>query len=128
MLNSLLAAGIVLVNLALVLYASGFVLELRKGRVTRALVALFGAGLAADISATALMIAGSSRIPITLHGVLGYSALLGMIANLVILARIMRKGAGAPLPRKIRIVSACLFAWWVIVYIAGALLIAGRQH
>ena len=127
-LNPFLIAGIILVNLALVLYAAGLVLELRRGRINRTLVALFASGVAADISATALMIIGSHRIPITLHGVLGYTALLGMIANLVMLVRSMRTEDGDVLPRRLRIVSSCCFLWWVIVYIAGALLVAGRHH
>lgn len=127
-LNPFLIAGIILVNLALVLYAAGLVLELRRGRINRTLVALFASGVAADISATALMIIGSHRIPITLHGVLGYTALLGMIANLVMIVSFLRTKDGCVLPRRIRIVSSCCFAWWVIVYIAGALLVAGRHH
>jgi hypothetical protein len=128
MLNTFLITGIVLVNAALVLYCVALFFELRGRVISRKVVLLYLCGVTADISATALMIAGSHRIPITLHGVLGYSALLGMIANLVILSRVMRKRNGAPLPRKIRIISVCFFAWWVIVYIAGALLVAGRHH
>jgi hypothetical protein len=50
-------------------------------------------GIILDITATCFMIAGSHRIPITFHGILGYSALAAMLIDTVLIWKTRIRGA-----------------------------------
>jgi hypothetical protein len=81
-------------------------------------------GIIADIIATAFMIAGSSRGFFTLHGVIGYSSLVGMLIENILIWRIrLGSGIGAAVPEIIHRYSRYAYYWWVIAFITGGLLV-----
>ena len=77
--NSVLIAGTIIVNLALVFYTIGIVIEQRRRQVSGRVVTFLTAGVIFDIVATGCMIAGSSKGPFTAHGLLGFSSLAAML-------------------------------------------------
>jgi len=125
MFNRVLIAGIIIVNFALVCYTAGIVLQLRTGKATKVLLALFTAGIGFDIISTSLMIAGSGKIPITIHGFIGYSALAVMLVDVIILwRRRLKNGSPVKMPAGFQVFSFCAWLFWIISYAAGALMAA----
>ena len=83
--NTFIMLGVGLVNFALIFYTIFHILKRRdKACMTKSIVTL-SIGLFFDISGTIFMILGSDHIKISLHGIIGYVALLGMISDLIII-------------------------------------------
>ena len=117
--------GSFVVTLALVFYAIGFSRESRKRLVTGKVLLFYTIGVSLDISATILMILGSSKGMITPHGLIGYSSLLGMLTDTVLLWRHnLKSGTEIEVSRGLHIYSRIAFTWWIIAYITGGLLVA----
>lgn len=122
--DPLLLVGTRIVILALIAYCvAGFLLYKKKTAAN--IVLLFqSTGLFFDIAATALMILGSTNTPFSVHGFLGYSALVGMIIETTMLWRFrMQKGKEYPLSQRFHLYSKLALFWWVIAFVVGALLV-----
>jgi len=65
-----LIAGFTIVNLALVSYAAGKIIENRKKSLSKAVLCLLTIGVVFDLTSTICMITGSGKA-MTLHGVIG---------------------------------------------------------
>jgi len=119
----ILVTAITIVNVALLSYAAAIILlSLRKTTSSRILFFLT-AGVILDITSTICMIIASERV-ISLHGVIGYSSLAGMLADtIVIWLAVKRSGINTMLPAKIIRWSQAAFAYWVLAYITGAILV-----
>ena len=76
--NSLLRLGTTFVFIALASYSIAIFTEQRKKILRRRILVFLTLGVAFDITATILMILGSPKSGFTFHGILGYSALIGM--------------------------------------------------
>lgn len=117
--NSLLMTGVVIVAFALGSYTTAIVTQARRHRPTALMRGFLTAGVALDATATGLMIAGSRRIPLTFHGILGYSAFILMATDLVLVWRRFRRYGDAPLPGRLHHYSLAAYSWWVLAFIAG---------
>ena len=120
--NALLVTGTRIVVIALILYSIAYFVTLRKKSITNAVLIFQSLGLFTDIIATVLMISGSPNSPFTLHGVIGYSSLLGMIIDTYLFWRV-RFTTGPQLIRKLKIYSSIAYIWWVVAFVTGALLV-----
>jgi uncharacterized repeat protein (TIGR03987 family) len=119
----ILMVGSSIVTLALIAYTAGIISEQRKRMINRSILIFFAIGLIFDITGTTCMIIGSSNSPFTFHGLLGYSALLGMLVENVMLWRLWRKdGIGSSVPSQIHNYSRLAYIWWDIAYISGFLM------
>ena len=117
--------GSLIVTIALVFYSIGFSRERRKKRVTGQVLVFYTIGVSLDITATILMIIGSSKGMITAHGLIGYSSLLGMLADTILLWRHnLIQGSESEVSRGLHTYSLIAFTWWIIAYITGGLLVA----
>jgi len=85
--NTTLIAGTRIVVLALIFYSVGIITEQRKRHITNLVLIALTIGIILDITATAFMIIGSPNSPFTLHGFLGYSALLAMLIDTILVWR-----------------------------------------
>jgi hypothetical protein len=120
--------GSTVVTIALIFYSIGFVNENRKRIVNSRILFFYTIGVSLDITATIFMIIGSSKGMITLHGMIGYSSLLGMLTDTIILWRHnLSKGASAKVTRFITVYSRIAYTWWIIAYITGGLLVAAGK-
>jgi hypothetical protein len=118
--NSLLLTAIIIVFFACTSYTIAIITQVRRHAITAPLRVFLTAGVGLDVTSTSFMIAGSRRIPLTFHGVLGYSALLLMAADLVLMWRFYSLKHGAPIPRGLYRYSLIAYSWWIIAFIAGA--------
>lgn len=122
--NHTLMLGSIVVTVALVVYALGVLTEQFKQIVNRVVILFISVGFLLDLTATVLMILGSRNGPITLHGIIGYSALTAMLIEVVCLWRHwLKNGQRAMQPtRFLHLYTRFAYAWWVIAYIAGGML------
>lgn len=117
--------GSFVVTLALIFYTIGFTKENRKKLVTGRVLLFYTIGVCLDITATILMIIGSSKGMITVHGMIGYSSLLGMLTDTILLWSCNRRqGPDTVVSHGLQIYTRIAFTWWVIAYITGGLLVA----
>jgi hypothetical protein len=121
--NRLLLTGVSIVILALVSYSVAFIAQLRNHRPTSLLRGFLTAGVALDITATAFMIAGSRRFPLTFHGIWGYSALVMMAIDMGLIWKRFRARHSESLPSWLRRYSIFAYSWWVLAFLAGILLV-----
>ncbi len=122
--------GSMIVTLALIFYSIGFAKE-RKARIVSSRVLFFYTlGVSLDITATIFMIIGSSKGLVTLHGLIGYSSLLGMLTDTVLLWKYnLNEGPIKEVSKGLHLYSRIAFTWWVIAYITGGLLVAvSKMH
>ena len=120
--------GSFVVIIALTLYSIGFAKEQRKKMVTSRILLFYTLGVLFDISATTLMILGSTKGLLTFHGFIGYSSLLGMGIDTILLWRYNRKnGAEVKVSKSLNIYSRVAYIWWVLAFITGGLLVALRH-
>jgi hypothetical protein len=111
------------VTTALVLYTIGAVKELRVRRASRGVCGAFAAGVACDVTATVLMILATRSGGLSLHGVLGYSALAGMTTATVLMWSHRRGAGAAPLRRGLHFYWWIAYLYWVLSYFTGAALV-----
>lgn len=122
--NNLVLTGTIIVFFALSFYTIGIVREQRSKTVSQFVLLFLSLGLAFDIAATLFMIFGSSATGITLHGIIGYSSLLGMLIDNILLWRLRFKtGLSSTVPKSIHLYSRYAYIWWVTAFITGALLV-----
>ncbi|MDR3706499.1 MAG: hypothetical protein P4L28_11405 [Paludibacteraceae bacterium] len=121
--NTYLIIGSQVVAVALLSYALGVFLEQRKRVVSIPVLTFISFGVLADITATLFMVAGSSKGLITLHGLIGYSALLAMLIDCISLWQFRIKNGGTtPVKKGLHLYSRYAFVWWVAAFITGGAL------
>jgi uncharacterized repeat protein (TIGR03987 family) len=116
----ILIVGSGIVTLALIAYSIGILTEQRKRILKWSVLVFLGLGLLFDISGTACMIIGSANSPFTFHGFIGYTALLAMLVDNVLLWNLKsKKGIGATVTQALHLYSRFAYIWWVLVYMSG---------
>lgn len=120
--------GSMVVTIALIFYSLGFFKEQKRKCVGSDILLFLTLGVFFDISATTLMIIGSSKGGFTIHGLIGYSSLLGMTIDTFLLWKHnLKQGSGATVNKSLHIYSRIAYSWWVIAYVTGGLLVALRN-
>jgi hypothetical protein len=122
--KTILMAGSMVVTIALVFYTIGFLKIRIKRFVTSRVLLFYTIGITLDITATTLMIIGSGKGLMTLHGIIGYSSLAGMLADTLLLWRHnLKEGPDRSVNPRLHLYSRISYAWWVVAYITGGLLV-----
>lgn len=122
--NTISMIGAVVVTLALISYSIGVIAEQRKHKLVKTVLLFITVGIVLDVTATICMILGSSNSPFTLHGFLGYSALLGMLIDVVLIWKFYNKnGVDVEVPKKLHRYTLIAYLWWVVAYITGSMLV-----
>ncbi len=125
--SPVLIAGVTIVNLALISYAVGIIGEQRSHRVSSRVLAFLVVGVVLDVTATACMIAGSSRGPFTAHALLGFSSLAAMLSETFFAWRHRRANGDDLVPAWLHRWSRIAFGWWLVAYVTGAFLVMGAR-
>jgi len=122
--NILSVIGSFIITFSLLSYGIGVISVMRFGFVTRSVLLFLTIGLILDIIAIWFMIAGSENSPFNLHGILGYTALLTMFVNVILLWKEFRaKGLNAGISLKIVRYTKFAYLWWLIIYFLGSVMI-----
>ena len=125
--NVLAKSGVTIVVFALVSYTISVITEQRSRRVSPSVLLFLTVGLLLDVTATAFMILGSSKGPFTLHGILGYSSLAGMLVDTWLIWRFARSHpADTPVPLGLHLYTRSAYGWWLAAFVTGGLLVAMR--
>jgi hypothetical protein len=125
--NLFLRIGTSIVLLALASYSVAIITEQRKKTISKTVLWFLTLGVCLDVAATVLMILGSSKGGLTLHGIIGYSSLAGMFTDAVLIWRQkQRHGLHSPVPKALHLYSRYAYIWWVLAFITGGLLVALR--
>ena len=121
--NTLSTIGASIVTLALISYSIGIISEqVKKTLIPRVLI-FITLGVTLDVTATVFMILGSRNSPFTVHGFIGYSALLVMMVELTRIWRTyQKKGLRGEVPKGVHLYSRYAYIWWVVAYITGSLI------
>ena len=120
--NPVIIRAVVVVTFALIFYSVAVITEQRKAAVTKQILFFLTGGVLLDISSTVLMIVGSTNIPLTVHGCIGYSALLAMLVDAILVWKHWINNGLNTIPRRIHLYTRIAYGWWVIAYIIGAVM------
>lgn len=122
--NSLSIIGAFIITLALLSYGIGSIAVQRFKIVTPGVLIFLTLGVLLDFIAVTLMIMGSRNGAFTPHGILGYSAMLSMIINMILIYLwYFKNGYDSIISKSILEYSKIAYAWWLIAYITGSLLV-----
>jgi hypothetical protein len=128
MMKPILIAGISIVNLALISYSIAIFSLLKSSVVRKKVLVFLSIGVVFDITATLCMVIGSRQGALTLHGIIGYSSLAGMLIDTIFSYRhAIIKGKDSLIGSSFRTGTRIAYFYWVLAYITGALLI-GLRH
>ena len=122
-LNISILTGTITITAALLAYSIAVITEQITKSVNNIVLVFLTLGLILDITATAFMIYGSSNSAFTLHGFLGYSALLAMAIDTFLIWKNYLK-YGEKISNSIHRYSLAAYLWWLIAFITGGLLVA----
>ena len=116
--------GATVVTLALISYSIGVITEQRKRKLVKAVLLFVTTGIILDIIATICMIIGSTNSPFTIHGFLGYSALVAMLIDVILIWKFYtQNGSEVIVPVRLHRYTLYAYLWWVIAYITGSMLV-----
>ena len=116
--------GATVVTLALISYSVGVIAEQKQKRIIKTVLIFITLGIVLDVTATICMIVGSSNTPFTFHGFLGYSALVAMLIDVIMIWKFYNKnGSDVDVPRSLHLYTLIAYLWWVIAYITGSALV-----
>jgi hypothetical protein len=121
-LNAVIIRAVIVVSFALIFYSIAVITEQKKPAVTKRVLFFLTGGVLLDISSTSLMIIGSTNIPLTIHGCIGYSALLAMLIDAILIWKHWINNGLNTIPRRIHLYTRIAYSWWVIAYIVGAVM------
>lgn len=122
--NLLLIIGTIIVVFALISYSVGIFIEQKTHLIVKNVLIFMTLGIILDISATTFMIAGSSNSPFSLHGILGYSSLLAMLIDVLLIWKFHLKKPGQKVSKGLHLYSKLAYLWWVLAFITGGLMAA----
>jgi energy-converting hydrogenase Eha subunit G len=121
--NPTLMAGISIVNLALVSYTVAIIIQRRKKLVTKKVLTFLTLGIILDITSTICMIIGAGHF-ITVHGIIGYSSLAGMVADTIYSYSLVRKkGLNVAVSPAFNRWSGIAWLYWIAAYITGVVIV-----
>jgi len=123
--NSTLMLGSGVVTLALIFYSIAIITEQRRHAIAPVILIFITLGLFSDMLSTLLMIIGSNYKYISFHGILGYSALVGMLIDTILIWKLKLKNQSV-VSSKLHIYTRIVYIWWVVAYVSGSVI--GMMH
>jgi uncharacterized repeat protein (TIGR03987 family) len=120
--------GISIVQLALIFYSLGIITEQRKHYLSQKVLLFVTLGVIFDITSTVCMIIGSSQGAFTVHGIIGYTGLLLMLIDCILLWKYYFKfGSSVKTNHTLHLYSRIAYICWIAAYITGFILVAMRH-
>ena len=118
-----IVVGVIFIHIALVLYSIFIYKERKYRRATNGVVGFITAAVLFDISATICMMLGTVENWLTLHGVLGYTAVVVMITDaFFIWKHRIKHGTEVPFSDTLNRNSKLGYILWLVAFGTGELL------
>jgi len=115
--------GVIFIHIALVLYSVFIYKENKYKRATKGVLGFITAAVIFDVSATICMMIGTVEKYFTLHGILGYTAVVVMITDAVFIWKHRnRYGSEVPFSDTLNRNSKLGYILWLIAFGTGELL------
>ncbi len=125
--NPIALVGAFVITVSLLMYGIGSITLQRFKIIVPGVLVFLTLGLVCDIIATTLMIIGAQETPFSLHGIVGYSALMVMFVNVFYVWRVFLKyGIDSKANYNLLLYAKYAYGWWIIAYFTGSLLILWR--
>ena len=121
--NSYTLLGTITITAALLAYSIAVITEQIKKKISKTILTFLTLGIVLDIIATSFMIFGSSNSAFTMHGFIGYSALLAMLIDGYLIWRNYLK-FGENISSSVHRYTLFAYIWWIVAFITGSLLVA----
>jgi hypothetical protein len=121
--NPYIIKAVAVVSCALIFYSIAVITEQKKKSVPHRVLIFLILGVLFDISSTVLMIKGSQHI-ITWHGAIGYSALLVMLIDTILIWRFRIQEGHGIIPHRLHLYTRIAYVLWCMAYVAGAVMSA----
>lgn len=123
----LAVVGAFIITLSWLAYGIASISLIRFKIVDTIVLFFFTLGVIFDATAITFMIISARSTPFSVHGILGYSALLVMLIDTFFVWRIYFKhGIDAHIGRKFLWYVKFAYFWWVLAYLTGSLIILWR--
>ena len=123
-----IVVGVIFIHIALVLYSIFIYKERKYRRATNGVVGFITAAVIFDVSATICMMIGTVEGWLTLHGVLGYTALTVMVTDAVFIWKHrLNRGTEVPFSDTLNRNTMLGFILWLIAFGTGEM-IAVMKH
>jgi uncharacterized protein YxeA len=121
--EKVIIVGVIFIHISLVLYSIFIWKENKHKRATNGVVGFITAAVTFDVAATICMMIGTVEKYFTLHGILGYTALVVMIADAVFIWRHRnRHGTEVPFSDTLNRNSKLGYVLWLIAFGTGEML------
>ena len=118
--NSIILTGVITVQFALIFYTVFIINEHKKRKAVNIVLYSLTVAVIFDLIATGSMMAGTDKTYFTVHGIIGYSALVMMIIDAVLIWRHkIQKGAEETFSKGLNIFSKVAYAWWLVAFFNG---------
>lgn len=118
--NSIILTGVITVQLALICYTIFIINEHKKRSAVKIVLYSLTIAVILDMIATGCMMIGTDKAYFSLHGSIGYSALLMMIIDAVLIWRHkIQKGTEEEFSKGLNIFSKVAYAWWLVAFFNG---------
>jgi hypothetical protein len=122
--NFLAVVGAFIITLSLLSYGIGSIAVVRFKIVTPGILVFLTLGVLLDFVAVTMMVINSEKSIFSLHGVLGYLAMLTMTINIALVWRCyFKNGFDSVISNPIIIYTKIAYAWWLFAYITGSILV-----
>ncbi len=122
--NFLAIIGAFVITLSLLSYGISTIAIQRFKQLSWWILLFLTLGVILDIVAVTFMIINSDRSAFTAHGILGYTATLTMLIDVgLIWWCYFKNGLDSVIKKSILLYSKIAYAWWLIAYITGSLLV-----
>ena len=126
--TTIILAGVIIVNLALIAYSFAIIVEQRKKVVSNFVLSFLTLGVLFDITSTVCMIIGSTHSAFSSHGIFGYSALLGMLIDCILMWKYrLSYGRTIKVEKILHLYSRFAYTWWIIAYFTGIIIVSLRH-
>jgi len=117
---AVIIAGVMLIHIAFILYTIFIYKEHKYKSAKNGLLLFITLAVSFDISATLCMMIGTAKEYFTIHGILGYTALLVMVIDAVLIWKHkMNKGNEVPFSKGLNNYSKFSYILWIIAFATG---------
>ncbi len=118
--STIIITGVIFIHIALVLYTIFIIKEHKYKRATNGVLGFITTAVIFDITATGCMMVGTVENYFSLHGVLGYTALVVMVTDAVFIWKHkLNFGSEVPFSKALNRNSKLGYGLWLAAFVTG---------